>query len=751
MFSGDNTMNQQHHSTATNKPEQVTRQMLIQKLTDFSMAEEGYVQIIELKQNDVLFNQGDPGDSLYVLLAGMLGVRQRHDDGTETEIDKLAPGAVVGELALLSGQQRTATVYTVNDCRVLRLTRRGFDQLSPAEKEALIDMEDTLMVRWQRLQLSKVLGNLFGQLSANDLHMIQEQLEWYHLSNGDILFHQGDVSDGMYVVLNGRLRYTASDSQGKIVASSEVGSGETIGEFALITQEYRSATVFAVRETNLVKLTPDVFANFVRDRPQIMGHLTRIIVERQQQNLQRKKTASHTQLTVAIVPAGPAIDTFSFAQALAEAMAGYGDTLPLNAQQFNSLTDQQDAAQTAVDSPYNPAVVAMLEELETRYNYLLYIADAELTNWTRRCLGQADRVLLLANPDHSPHPGEVEQWLAQFEVPIRTELALWHEPQTERPQGTAVWLDKRQVHTHHHIRQGDGQHMARLARRLTGQAIGLVLSGGAARGYAHVGVFRALDELNIPIDYVGCTSMGAVVGGSIVKFQTHKELESVYQVEADPKQFFDRTLPIASLMASHKITQFLQRSFEDLLIEDQWTPFFCVASNLTTAEPVVYQRGPLWRAIRASISIPGVFTPVMQDGDVIVDGGVIDNFPAATMAALCESERIIGVNISPHQDKKRVYDFDTGISGWRILFSRLNPFTKSLRAPSMVGVILRTLEINSTRRAKEEEALVDVMIYPDVKKFKTTDYALWEAIAQAGYEAAIAPLTEWKQERLSGL
>lgn len=744
-------MNQPQPATTTTKPKQVTRQAVMQKLTDLAMAKGDHVQQIELKQNEVLFHQDDPGDSLYVLVAGMLGVRQRHADGTETEIDKLASGAVVGELALLSGQQRTATVYAINDCGLLRLSRFAYDQLSPAEQQALISMEDTVMVRWQRLQLSRVLGNLFGQLSANDLHMIQEQLEWFHLSNGDILFHQGDVSDGMYVVLNGRLRFTAADSQGNIVASNEVGPGETIGEFALITEERRSATVFAVRETNIVKLTPTVFANFVRERPQIMGHLTRIIIERQQQGLQSKKVAALAKLTLAIVPISPSLDAFGFAQTLANAMSRYGDTLPLDAPHFDSHTSHQEAAQTPPDSPHGPAVAAILDELEASHDYLLYVADPNLTHWTRRCLGQADRVLLLADPHQNPLPGTVEQWLNQFEVPIRTELVLWHTPQTERPKETAVWLDKRQVHTHHHIRQEDDQHMARLARRLTGHAIGLVLSGGAARGYAHVGVFRALDELGIPVDYVGCTSMGAIVGGSIVKFENYEKLNAVYQVEADPKQFFDRTLPIASLMASHKITRFLQRSFEDLLIEDQWLPFFCVASNLTTAEPVIYQRGPLWRAIRASISIPGVFTPVMEDGDVIVDGGVIDNFPAATMAKLCESDRIIGVNVSPYQDKKRYYDFDTAVSGWRILFSRLNPFAKSMRAPSIVGVILRTLDINSTRRAKEEEALVDVMIYPDVKKFKTTDYDQWQAIAQTGYEAALAPLTAWQQQRLSNL
>jgi lysophospholipid hydrolase len=745
-------MSQSPTPAAVNRPKRLSLQALVQKLAEISAEEEADLQLIELKAGEVLFNQGDPGNGMYVLVAGMLGVQRRSEDGSETDIDRLAPGAVVGELALLSGQKRTATVYAINDCGLLRLSKDEFEQLSLGEKQALVDMEETVVNRWRRLQLSKVLHRLFGQLEASELHMLQEQLAWHHLSNGDVLFHQDDPSDGMYIVLNGRLRFTVTNNEGEIIASNEVGPGETIGEFALITEERRSATVFAVRETTLVKMTPADFRRLTQKYPQMMGRLTRIIVARQQRGLKQTKPVSPERLTVTIVPTNPAIDATRFAQALATAMTTYGHTLALNADGFNSHTGQAEAAHTTPDSPNNPAVVAVLDELEANHNYLLFVADAELTNWTRRCLGHSDRVLLLTTPDQKPEPGEVEQWLSRFDVPIRTELVLWHPPQTEQPQNTAVWLNQRpHLHAHHHIRQETAAHVARLARRLTGHAIGLVLSGGAARGYAHVGVHRALDELGIPVDYIGCTSMGAIVGASMLLYPTHEELRAVYHTDADPTLFFDRTLPITALMASKKVSKFFQQRFGDRLIEDQWIPYYCVATNLTTAEPVIYRRGLLWRAIRASMSIPGVFAPVMEDGDVIVDGGIIDNFPIQTMATLCESDRIIGVNISPYEEKKRTYDYDTAISGWRIFFSRLNPLAKSLRSPSLMGTILRTMEINSVRRTKEEEALADLVIYPDVKGFKTTGYGEWEAIAQAGYEAAIGPLTAWKQEWLTAL
>jgi predicted acylesterase/phospholipase RssA len=420
----------------------------------------------------------------------------------------------------------------------------------------------------------------------------------------------------------------------------------------------------------------------------------------------------------------------------------------LDSQQFDELYGQSGASQIKSDDPANPALVSWMDELEADHEYLVFVADYDMSLWTQRCIGQADRVLIIADPQEDPTPSAVEQMLSQTEVPVRTELVLWHPAETERPQGTSAWLDTHDVHTHHHVRRSDVAHMERLARRLTGRAIALVLSGGAARSFAHLGVHKAIEELDIPIDYVGASSMGAVMGASIVTIESNANIMSLSKKFANPEVIFDRTLPLTSIMASEKVTKFTQDAFGNLLIEDQWIPFFCVASNLTTAEQVVFQRGPIWRAVRSSLAIPGVFTPVMDNGDTIVDGGVMDNFPARLMAGYCESDCIIGVNVSPFKDKKRNYDFDTNISGWRILFSRINPFAKPLRAPSLTGIILRSIEINSVHRAREDESYIDVMIYPDVKQFGITEYDQFEAITRIGYEAALEPLREWKGKGL---
>lgn len=721
----------------------------LKKINELSDELKLNLKIIELKPHEPLFLQGDIGDSLYMLVQGRVEIRRRHDDGQETLIDTLTAGSIVGEMALLNRQGRTASVIAIEHCHLWRLDIEDFLKLSPEDQRRLVDIEGLFVNRWQRLLLSRALDKLFGQLEPETLHVMQEELEWYHLSNGNILFEQGDVSDGMYIVLNGRLRFVARDENGTILASNEVSPGEAIGEYSLVTSELRSATVFAIRQTNLVKITPERFRQFVKQFPDMMERLTRIIVERQQRTMKQTYAVASKSLTITIIPVSSTLDAMKFATQLATAIRPYGTTLALDAQLFDTHTRYEGAAQTPRHSPRNLAVTALFDELEANQDFLLYVADSEPTEWSHRCLGQADRVILLADPAQSNETSTVEQSLSNFEVAVRTELVLWHSPDTVTPKGTAAWLDLRpQLHAHHHIRQEEMGHLSRLARRLTGNGIGLVLSGGAARGFAHLGVHRAIEELGIPIDYIGATSMGAVLGGSMTNYQTNKQLMSESSNFADKKRLFDQTLPFTSLMASHKVTNFTKNHFKEQMIEDSWLPFFCVATNLTTAEPIIYQRGPVWHAVRASLSIPAVFAPVMHKGDMIVDGCVMDNFPAETIARLCESNRIIGVNISPHFEKKRDYDFETGISGWQILWNRLNPFSKKLRSPTLINTVLRTFEINSIRLAKQNEKYVDVLIYPDVKRFPMTAYDRYEAIAQTGYDAAFDRLAAWKAEKL---
>ncbi len=723
---------------------QSTLHQLVASLDRFSeMETETQLELVELKAGEVLFEQDDESDGMYIVIAGVLGVRVRHDDGTESEINRHAPGAIVGEMALVSGQKRSATVYAINDAGLFRLSQADYKKLVAEDAQVETLISESFDSRWQVIQLSEVLRDLIGDVDALTVQTWHEAMEWLRLSNGDIVFRQGEAPDGMYIVINGRLRVVATTRDGKEQVIAEITPGETVGEFAVLTGEPRSATVYAVRESTVVKIATETFHRLARVNPHFMTEITKIVVARQQRLLDQGKPPAPAALSVALVPTGHSADLDAFAHQLTQAMQPYGKCKTINAQEFDALFGKAGAAQSTKEDALDGLVADRLDELEANNAFVIYAAEATPTAWTHRCLGRADRVVIVADPAADPVPGAVEQLVTQFEIPVRTELVMWHSADTQQPTGTTRWLAERDVHAHHHVRQGDGRHMARLARRLTGHAIALVFSGGGALGFTEMGVYKALLELDIPFDYVGGTSMGAIMTGAIACGFSYNTFEEKAQLMAD-KGVMDITLPLASLTASKNVTELLQQMFGSFAIEDLWIPYFCVSCNYSLAEPVVHRRGSLWRAIRASMSVPGVFLPVVEDGNVLVDGGIMDNFPVETMVKLCEPHSVIGVVINPFKERKREYDYDTSLSGWKILWSRLNPFSKPLRTPSMLRTLTRASEINGIRTSRQQEALVDLMITPNVKGFSFTDYEKWRELAQVGYDAALEPLREWR-------
>jgi predicted acylesterase/phospholipase RssA len=396
-------------------------------------------------------------------------------------------------------------------------------------------------------------------------------------------------------------------------------------------------------------------------------------------------------------------------------------------------------------------VISLLSQLEANNQYLLLVADSTDTAWTKLCISHADRILIVADPKEDPSPGVAEHYLSHIKISLTTDLVLWHPKMTLNPGETLAWLKARNVTAHHHVRKEDDSHMQRLARRMSGHAIGLVLSGGAARGFAHIGVQHALEELKIPVDTIGSSSMGGVVGGLMGFCSSEEILKKCEREFSNPKVLFDYTLPFTSVMASKNVTQMMHRLFGDRQIEDLWIPFFCTATNLSTAQLEIFQQGPLWRAVRSTLAIPGVFTPVMENGEILVDGGVLNNFPVQLTADFCKSEYIIGVHMGLQKEGRRDYDFDTSLSGWQVLFRRINPFSKPMHVPSLASLLMNTLEVNSLQSDLAQVSLTDLMISPNLKAFKSTDYGAFGPIAQIGYNAALEPLGEWKKNRLTFL
>jgi len=711
------------------------------------------LRYVRVREGERVIRQGDHGSELYLVLAGRLSVELEHDDGTRTHVDDIEEGSVAGEMALLTGLPRSASVYAAQACDLARLSRADFERLAGRHPEALNEFLRRILPRLRRTQLVGVLTELFGELPDAARRDLEHRLEWVQLDGGRVLFREGDAGDDVYIVINGRLRVVATDVEGRERALEEVGRGQAVGEVSLLTGEPRSATVYAVRDSDLLRLSRAAFEELARLHPHAMLAIARAAAWRLRRSSTGDAGRASPPTTFALVPAAPGVPLAAFSRRLLARLSAAGSTLHLSSADVDRLLAKPGIAQSGEDAPVHESLVAWLSGQERDHGFLVLEADASFTPWTRRCLRQADRVLVVADATDDPAPGEMERALAALGLTARLELVLLHPDDTERPSGTAAWLEPRRVATHHHVRLGNDRDVGRLARRVSGRAVGLVLGGGGARGFAHIGTLRALEEAGIEIDMVGGTSIGATVSAAYACGLSVTTMIELARTFASPRRILDRTLPIVALMAGAKVTAIYRRLFGDASLEDLWIPCFAVSSGLSRAQAVVHRQGKVWEAVRASTAIPAIFPPLLGgDQEVLVDGGVMNNMPLDVMREWCESGVVIAVNPMPTRDKLKPYAFGPSISGWSALFGRLRWFGSRVRAPSMLGAVMRATEINSANRMRQRSfrALADVLVEPAVEDYPILAFDRYEPIIDIGYRAARDVIARWRDGTSAG-
>ena len=388
-----------------------------------------------------------------------------------------------------------------------------------------------------------------------------------------------------------------------------------------------------------------------------------------------------------------------------------------------------------------------MEEQEERHRFLVLQTDPEDTPWTRRCLQQAQRILLVAKAGEVTAASAAEKLLPEtatrFMERQRT-LVLIHPEDASQPNGTSQWLASRSPTEHHHVRRRQPADYARLARFLANRAVGLVLGGGGARGFAHFGVYLALREAGVPIDMIGGTSMGAVIGAQCAldwDRATMVEMNRNGLIRKNP--FKEYTLPLFSLVSSRKLDRILQDAHGDTQIEDLWVPFFCISSNLSLNEVMVHDRGSLWRALRASSALPGIVLPVVAREGLLVDGGLVNNLPGDRMREFCRT--VIVVNVSSGQEIQRHYGRFP--SPWQTALARLIPFRKELRVPSILDVLMGSTMLSSASRAQQAIERADLCLEPEIEQFGMLEFTALEKLIDIGHHHARERIARWLDER----
>jgi len=577
---------------------------------------------------------------------------------------------------------------------------------------------------------------VFASLDERAREFICAQLTPRAITGGEVLIREGDDADSLYLIAEGRVRVHNRRDDGTTQVLAEIGRGELVGEMALVTNEPRSATVTAVRDSLVLELPASAFVELVRRHPEVLREVTTRVVRRLLQSLRGGKRASPIA-TVVVVPLDGDAELAQFDALLAASfrrLSGVaGHVTRATATEALGDLDHVDGGHLA----------SWFAEQERRSEIVVLLADPTPGAWTDLCIRQADLVLVVASARSSSAVRPVEEYIAEHRthVPARTQLVLIHPRGTRDPRGTARWLAPRAVERHHHAQVDRAADIDRVARLVMGRGIGLVFSGGGARGVAGVGVLRALDELGVPYDAVGGVSIGALVGGGAARGQSANDLTDLLRYAVVSTSPFDVTFPAVSLAAGKRVTRQLQVAAEGLDMEDTWRPFFCVSTNLTRGGVEVHRTGPAWHAIRASFSIPGVFPPIRSvDGDLLVDGGVLDNMPVGTMRAEHPGITVITVDVRRARDLGGgALPGDGVVSGWRVLISRLDPATREHDRAGLGRILLRLTELGTER----DDDRGELRVRPAIDDYGIADFGSFDRLVELGYDAAMGSVPEW--------
>lgn len=693
---------------------------------------------VEVAPGQVLVRQGEAGDALFVVAAGRFEVRLRRVDGSEEVIDTIGPGDLFGEMQLVVGGVASATVVASGGSQVFRLQRRAFDELCGAAPALMDALAHLVARRLQRRQMLAVLPAMFGPLDAAVLAALERQVTWLTLRSGEVLFHKGDRGDAWYVVTSGRLAVVEPAHNGRPERLiSEIGRGEGVGEMAMLTGQPRSATVYALRDAELARFPVDQVAELVATRPQVTNAMLRGLARRvMQQGDGAARRADAAGITLTLVPATPGVAIAALADRLTAALGRFGPARQLGSGHLHEVGVGPEAAARAESHPAWIRVSAWLDEQSAAHRFLVLVADAAPGGWSARAVGYADQVIIVGDAAGDPSPGALEQALlppATQRRGVRRLLALLHRDGAQPPRGTARWLDARSVESHVHIRLDRDDDIERLARGLAGRGVALVLSGGGARCCAHMGVVRAMRELGIPIDLITGTSAGAMSGFLAAAGVGHEEMGAAALRFYRARPFKGYTLPVFSLLRGDRLSRALAEQCGETQLEDLWLPLVVVSSNLTRRSVELHTRGPAWAALRASSSLPVLVEPHICEGQLLVDGGLIDNLPVG-VARERLAGRVIAVDVTSDQDlaiADRAYP-----SPWTELLDRLLRRRRTPAPPGMFEVMMHSMLLASLAHTRRMRLEADLCLRPDLSAFGMLALERHSEIIEAGYRHA---------------
>lgn len=550
----------------------------------------------------------------------------------------------------------------------------------------------------------------FASLSAQTLGAIAEASTWQSLAGGWELFEEGEATEALHINLSGRLIVVRHNTEGADEVVGYVRAGEPVGEMSVLSKDPHSASVYALRDTELLTIKREDVDRLILAHGDFAAALARTVLARARHpKLSFQRSAPRI---FALIATSPSIDINAHAKELAKRIARY---------KINTTWFPHDA---------EPLQGGAFDQIENAHDVVLLAARVDHSPWYRFVLRHADRFLVLARRDSrpsKPFPLTAEDGARARKFRL-VDLVMLQEG---APSGrTGDWIEA--IGASRVINIRNDACVDRLTRIISGKSVGLVLSGGGARAYAHIGAVQALREAGVPIDFICGASMGAVVAACVAMDWSQSEMEERIRaafVSSNP--LGDHVLPVVALTKGGRVETRLERHFGDVKIEDLTTPFFCVSSDIMNGAVRIHTQGSLRQALRASIALPGILPPVIDDHALLVDGAVVNNFPTDIMSTMHRG-LTIGIDVA----REGVIDIEAfrnppGFFSW----IANHGFGA---APPIVSLLMRS----ATARREQFEAPrpADIMIAPEAPGVELRDWKKYDIAVADGYRSAKAAL-----------
>ncbi|MDT8998676.1 patatin-like phospholipase family protein [Paucibacter sp. APW11] len=588
---------------------------------------------------------------------------------------------------------------------------------------------------------------VFGSLPEPVIAELTELMSWRHVHGGETVIVEGAESDSIIFVISGALRVSRRDRDGSLLLYNQIHPGQSIGELGMILQQPRAQDVSAIRDSTLALLDRQAYETLLLRHPL---ELSRVFMRAVYDRLRHGSEVQEQRLaqTFVLVP----LHEGAGAGALAAAL--------VNAFVHNQGMDPRRVGHLAVE-PHGGRTVLngeLLDGTDTRaledsHEMLVYEAEERDSAWTRYAFRQADQVIFVASAGSSSGLGEIEALLRQepgFAFK-RKHLVLMHPPGAAQPEHPAAWLHGRELERIYPLRQHSQADAEHLARFLTSSAVGIVLGGGGARGFAHLGVLKALNECHIPVDLIGGNSMGALIGAQLAcGHGLDQILEQTRRFASGGERL---TLPLVSLVGGRRVERDLRRLFGEQLIEQLWRPFFAAACNLSRGNTTVQDQGLLWRAVLASNSPAGLLPPVLQGGELLVDGAILENVPVQPMrmrlGTPLERRRGNGKIIAIDVDVRAHLRADAELqrlTPWSTLRAKLR--ANAPASPGLANILYSAGHIGGSSQRGRTIAQADLYLEPPVAEFALMAYQRGADIAEIGYRYAMEKIAQWDRQKM---